>query len=301
MSRVCAGTAVGAALVLSLLAGAGPPPAGPSAAPGSRKATTADDQTFRPTVVLRCGRAQGSGTIIASVDGATLVLTAAHVLLEGQGTPEVELHRYNLGQETHGRYASNRGWPRKLAAERVAMDAAADLAVLRIGHRKRLPYVAQLAPQSAEPAPGTVVTSVGIDLGVHLSSWQARVVEIDRFVLEHQTEERPFVITTRPPEHGRSGGGLFLQSGALVGVCIGRAVATQQVRDGDRDHDRSRERVGIFAAPASIRRLLRENDLEETIARSQSAVRPVTTTGHATTGAPAPAPIPEVYLPKPGR
>src|SRR5262249_62388535 len=134
-----------------------------------------------------------------------------------------------------------------------------------------------LAPQSPEPAPGTVVTSVGIDLGVHLSSWQARVVEIDRFVLEHQTEERPFVITTRPPEHGRSGGGLFLESGALVGVCIGRAVATREARD--------RSRVGVFAAPASIRRLLRDNALEETIARSQSAVRPVTTTGHATTDA----------------
>jgi S1-C subfamily serine protease len=282
------------ALVLGLLAGAGPPLDRPNAAPSARKATPADDQTFRPTVVVRCGRAQGSGTIIASVDGATLILTAAHVLLDGQGTPEVELHRYNLGLETHGRYASNHGWPRKLAAERVAMDAAADLAVLRIGHMKRLPYVAQIAPESAEPAPGAVVTSVGIDLGARLSSWQARVVAIDHFMLEHQTEERPFVITTRPPEHGRSGGGLFLQSGALVGVCIGRVVATREARD--------HSRTGVFAAPASIRRLLRENDLEETIARSQPAVRPVTTTGHATTEASAASvPAPEVYLPKPGR
>jgi S1-C subfamily serine protease len=236
---------------------------------------------FRPTVVVRCGRAQGSGTIIASVDGATLVLTAEHVLREGKGSPEVELHRYNLGLEPRGRYASSAGWPRKLAAEVAARDAAADLAVLRIGHMKRLPYVARLAPEAAEPAPGTVVISVGIDLGVHLSSWHARVAEIDRFVLENQTEERPFVITTRPPEHGRSGGGLFLQSGALVGVCIGRAVATRQTPNRDHERERERERIGIFAAAASIHRLLREHDLEETVTRSQPAVRQLTTTGHA--------------------
>jgi hypothetical protein len=295
MSGARASMAVSAALVLGLLAGA--EPGAPRSAPSSRTATPADDQTFRPTVVVRCGRAQGSGTIIASVDGATLVLTAAHVLLEGNGSPEVELHRYNLGVETRGRYASTAGWPRKLAAERAAMDAAADLAVLRIGRMKRLPYVARLAPETADPAPGTLVTSVGIDQGVKLSSWHARVVEIDRFVLQNQTEERPFVITTRPPEHGRSGGGLFLQSGELVGVCTGRVVATGQPRDGDPDPDRVR--VGVFSAAASIRRLLREHDLEETVARSQSAVRQLTTTGHAASEAPAPAR--EVNLPKPAR
>ena len=39
-----------------------------------------DDATYRATVVVRRGTSQGSGTIIASVDGDTLVLTASHVV-----------------------------------------------------------------------------------------------------------------------------------------------------------------------------------------------------------------------------
>ena len=61
-----------------------------------------------PTVVVRRGTSQGSGTIIASVDGETLVLTAAHVV-KAEGPVLVELHRYNLGwsdsrrRQAHGR------------------------------------------------------------------------------------------------------------------------------------------------------------------------------------------------------
>src|SRR4051812_15992052 len=55
-----------------------------------------DDGTFRPTVLVRKGRAQGSGTVIASDRAGSLVLTAAHVV-EDPGPLRVELHRYNLG------------------------------------------------------------------------------------------------------------------------------------------------------------------------------------------------------------
>ena len=41
-----------------------------------------DDATYRATVVVRRGTSQGSGTIIASVPGETLVLTASHVIKE---------------------------------------------------------------------------------------------------------------------------------------------------------------------------------------------------------------------------
>jgi hypothetical protein len=126
---------------------------------------------------------------------------------------------------------------------------------------KRLPYVARLGPGVEEPARGTVVTSVGIDRGEHLSSWLAYVEGVDWFLLEEQKEERPFLITSRPPEHGRSGGGLFLPGGELVGVCIGRVEETKKVR------------VGIFASGARVRRLLRDHDLEETIARSEALIR----------------------------
>src|SRR4051794_9327423 len=143
----------------------------------SETPTPDDDRTFRPTVLIRQGRSQGSGTIIASSRGETLVLTAAHVV-EDRGPVRVELHRYNFGVERNGRSES---WPRSVAAEKVAADTAADVAVLRIRGIPPLPFVARLAVTTSEPARGTAVTSVGIDQGIHLSSWTSRIAEIDRF------------------------------------------------------------------------------------------------------------------------
>jgi S1-C subfamily serine protease len=215
-----------------------------------RRPTALDDRTFRPTVVVRKGAAQGSGTVIASANGETIVLTAAHVV-DDPGPLRVELHRYNLGverQETRGR------WPRSLAAEVIAADEAADVALLRFRRTPSLPYVARLAPAAAEPAPGTVVTSVGIDLGAHLGGWTTRVARLERLEVEGTGAEGLFLITPRFPEHGRSGGGLFLPNGDLVGVCVGRA------------HLSTGKRSGLFASCTSIHRLLHDHDLEALLA-----------------------------------
>ena len=82
-------------------------------------------------MVVRRGTSQGSGTIIASIDGETLVLTAAHVV-KADGPVMVELHRYNLGME---RQPPTPGvWPRVIKANLAAIDSAADL--LNRPHRK---------------------------------------------------------------------------------------------------------------------------------------------------------------------
>ena len=78
--------------------------------------------------MVRKKASQGSGTVIASVEGETLILTAAHVV-EGSGPLWVELHRYNFGVEkTEPRGA----WPLAVAAEVAATDPAGDLAVVRL-------------------------------------------------------------------------------------------------------------------------------------------------------------------------
>ena len=165
-------------------------------------------------MVVRKGNAQGSGTIIASLDGETLVLTAAHVVFEEGESTKVELHRYNLGLERFSGVAG--GWPRSLDATIVASDRAADLAVVRIGRMKRLPYVARLAPAAGEPARGTVVTSVGIDLGEHLSSWLAHVEGVEWFRLEKQKEDRP-LLDHVPSSRARPVGGRALPAGGRAG------------------------------------------------------------------------------------
>ena len=213
-----------------------------------------DDWTFRPTVVVRRGTSQGSGTIIASIDGETLVLTAAHVVQE-PGPISIELHRYNLGLE---RVKPEPGaWPRAFRAEVAAKDPAADLAILSIARLNALPYVARLSPGFEDPASESLVTSIGIDLGTHLSSWTCRLVETLWFELNDNRDERPFFITAKSPEHGRSGGGLFLTNGELVGVCVGHAELVPG------------KRMGVFASRESIRQLLRDDHLAGIVLRSE--------------------------------
>ena len=68
---------------------------------------------------------------------------------------------------------------------------------------------------------------------------------------------RPFLITEKIPEHGRSGGGLFLANGDLVGVCVGHSELVKG------------RHMGVFAAGESIRRLLDDHQLTATILRSE--------------------------------
>jgi S1-C subfamily serine protease len=219
----------------------------------ARQPLASDNLTFRPTVLIRKGNSQGSGSVIASVNGETLVLTVVHVVQE-PGDLTVELHRYNLGLE---RRNAGGTWPRVVQAEIVAQDADADVAILRIRGMVALPYVARLAEGEDEPAPGTAVTSLGIDLATNLSSWSAKVVGVARRDLKHTGQERPFLVTDRGPEHGRSGGGLFRGDGRLVGVCVGRIEQS------------SGRWIGIFASGESIRRLIQEQQLGAAIARSE--------------------------------
>jgi len=218
-------------------------------------AVESDNWTFRPTVLVRRGSSQGTGTIIASLDGETLILTAGHVI-RGHGPISVELHRYNLGIENRPSVPGK--WPQEVVAEPVATDTLADLAIVRLRDRVALPFVARLGPEDAEPASNAGLTSVGIDLGAKLSSWNTQLVEVLWFELNDSGTDRPFLVTARIPEHGRSGGGLFDRSGMLVGVCVGHAELVKG------------KRMGVFSSVENVRQLLRERELTSVIERSEA-------------------------------
>lgn len=208
------------------------------------RSTPADNGTFRPTVKLRRGLASGTGTLIAARPDESLILTAAHVV-QGEGALTVELHRYNLGVEAN---LPGAGWPKALPGEIVAADPEADVALVRLKGLTTLPYLATLVSSDEEPRPGQRVTSVGIDLGQKLLGWESRIrgiVQLNRDG-EAADDARPYLVTEKAPEHGRSGGGLFQADGTLVGVCVGRVEFA-----GNRA-------VGLFASTASIHRLLAE-------------------------------------------
>jgi S1-C subfamily serine protease len=231
------------------------PPRGSGEATRSRRQSVpADDWTYRPTVMVRRGNLQGSGTIIASVEGETLVLTAAHVL-NAEGPVRIELHRYNLGMER--KPATEGVWPRVIQGKVAATDTAADLAIVRVEGMGALPYVARLAHSAEDPAPDSIVTSIGIDNGSKLTSWRTKLIETATFEINDSREPRRVLITEKIPEHGRSGGGLFLANGELVGVCIGHAELVKG------------RRSGVFASRESLRLLLDAHKLSTAVVRSE--------------------------------
>ncbi len=156
----------------------------------------------------------------------------------------VEAHRFNMGLEAR---TPHDGWPVRLMGEVAAKDVAGDVALVRIKGRTAMPYVARFVAAGDEPDPGTTVISLGIDGGTRLESWSTRVRDVKWFSMsparakptgrgqttkkiptnqytatEDPADGRPFLLTERAPIPGRSGGGLFLRDGRLVGVCVGR-------------------------------------------------------------------------------
>lgn len=266
--RTCLGLL---ALVACLVGASAAPPAEPARGP----------DIVRATVQLRNENRRGSGTVIASAPDEIWILTAAHVVRDATGL-KVEIHRFNYG----ARFLSlteGGGWPRLVPATVAAIDPGADVALVLIRGMTALPFVAKFDLEAGEPKRGEVLTSVGVDRGLHLTRWQTTIqgpalVDIRKgggapgrapgvrkrgdpaLVDIGKWGERLFTVTTRPPEHGRSGGGLFRADGTVIGSCTGRF----DLKPG--------QKVGLFATMTSIRRLIRENGLER-VARPPVAKR----------------------------
>jgi S1-C subfamily serine protease len=214
-----------------------------------------DDATFRPTVMVHKGSSLGTGTVIASREDETLILTAWHVVAE-PGPLTADLNRFNLGLE---RFRDKAAFPRHLKATIVARDPATDLAILLVKGQLALPFVARIARGDAPPMPGSAVTSIGFDQGARLVGMSTTVRAVERLDLGKGGGVRSFVVTENPPEHGRSGGGLFRPDGALVGVCIARAEFDKGPVE------------GLFTPLGSVKALLRANeDLARSVARSSA-------------------------------
>ena len=219
------------------------------------------DATYRTTVVVRKGAALGTGVIVASVEGETLILTAAHVI-EEPGPLSIQIFPYNLGWEN---VRTVQGFPRRLRASIAARDPDIDLAVLRVRGQLAFPYVARIARGDRPLTPGLAVTSIGFDRGERLIGFPTRLWQMDRVDLNRGGGARSFLITQNPPEIGRSGGGLFLEDGTLIGICLARAqLPPAPVR-------------GMYSTIGNIRGLLVADErLARVVARSHPVVPFVT-------------------------
>lgn len=204
----------------------------------------------------------GSGTIVLSRVGHTVIVTCGHVFRNLTDAGRIEVDVFQQGQS-------------KLYLARLErFDERADVGVISIPTDEVLPVVPVGKPAAA-PTDGDAVACIGCSAGDQPTREQLRVTAIDRYEGPHNIE------CTGLPVRGRSGGGLFNQRGELVGVCIAADQKGQR---------------GLYAGLFAVHSILDECSLSSLYQPVPAPVSPATppmlvenTTG---SGAAAPVAVP---------
>ncbi|MEP3480956.1 MAG: trypsin-like peptidase domain-containing protein [Fuerstiella sp.] len=142
----------------------------------------------------------GTGTVIHSVAGQSLVLTCAHIFKDAAADAIVEVDIFQGDKVL------------KYPATVLGGDHNADVALIQIKNSNRLP-AAEVAFDRAPLVPRESLFSIGCSNGDPPTRLKMNVVEVNRF------EGPSTVLCTNAPTQGRSGGGLFDADNRLVGVC----------------------------------------------------------------------------------
>ncbi|HEX6987586.1 MAG TPA: trypsin-like peptidase domain-containing protein [Planctomycetaceae bacterium] len=215
-------------------------------APKDHTDDAADDRSLRSAVRLRAGGARGvdlgSGTVIGSRDGKTIVLTCWHIFraLGDAATIEGDMFPHGLA-----------GQPVTAGGRVIASDEKADISLVELDASPTVPAASVTDVEHAVAVkPGDRVYSVGCSDGEPPTKRRHVVTRINAY-------QGPATIEcTGVPPVGRSGAGLFDSNDRLIGVCFAA----------DRDDER-----GVFAGPAEIHRLLEHAGYGELISASATA------------------------------
>ena len=171
------------------------------------------------------GASFGSGTVIESLPGQTIILTCGHVFRNYDQKSMIEVDVF-VG-DRHERFVG------KL----IRYDEKADVGLVSIATSQAIPS----AIVSQEPVrEGQDVLSGGCSRGEAPTRQELKVTARNRYLGPDNIE------CTGMPVQGRSGGGLFDTAGQLVGVCIAA------------DH---KEKRGLYAGLKAVHELLDEAGL----------------------------------------
>lgn len=191
--------------------------------------------------VVRLPSHGGSGTIIGTGEGWTLILSCGHCF-NGDGRnkaisvemahpsptgPVVDRHKTSLPEQ-------------KVGVNLLAVDRSLDLSLIRVNVGP-VPYVSPVAPVGYQTDPDC--WSCGFDeMSFPLHARPAKIVRI--VGTRTETDARPW--------HGRSGGGLIEKKGGyLVGVC--------SAYSGPKNHaEYMRGETGIYVSLPAIHKFLRQ-------------------------------------------
>lgn len=143
----------------------------------------------------------GSGTVISSSQGHTIILTCGHIFRGVQKDSKIEVDVFENGEKTI------------YVARLEKFDLESDLGVITIPTDKAV-SASSVAGTTGALQVGLQVASIGCSGGENPTRDQVRVTSIDKYEGPNNIE------CTGVPVQGRSGGGLFSPQGELVGVCI---------------------------------------------------------------------------------
>ncbi|QDT40560.1 Thioredoxin [Gimesia alba] len=157
--------------------------------------------TVRIRVKDRKGMDLGSGTIIHSAVGRTLIMTCSHIFSELKNDSVIEVDVFQGEKfETY-------------VGTLVRYNMEGDVGLISIP-TSGVVAAAKVASIEHEVKAGDTVASIGCNGGELPTLEKIKVTELNRFLGPDNIE------CTGMPVQGRSGGGLFDRSGRLVGVCF---------------------------------------------------------------------------------
>jgi hypothetical protein len=209
--------------------------------PDGRILTNSATDPMVASVRIRVRDAQGinygSGTVIDSRAGRSLVLTCGHIFRGVPKNATIEVDRFE---------------GKKAIAHRgtiITYDLKADVGLMSIETDKPVP-TARLAPADGGPRRGDSLVGIGCGGGRLPLKIAVRVTGVNVYLGPGNLE------CTGMPQQGRSGGGLFDQSGRLVGVCFAAEP---------------RNRRGLYASLQPIHSLLKKVGLQIRESKAESA------------------------------
>lgn len=142
----------------------------------------------------------GTGTIIDVLKDEALVVTCGHIFRDskGQGKIAVDLHASLASQPVQGQL--------------ISFDLTRDIALVSIRPGVKVTAV-PVASDPRQVVEGARVFSIGCDHGHDASVRESRITAINKY------NGSPNYTASGMPVQGRSGGGLFLADGTLIGIC----------------------------------------------------------------------------------
>ncbi|WP_435010100.1 thioredoxin domain-containing protein [Tundrisphaera lichenicola] len=195
----------------------------------------------------------GSGTIIHSTAEESIILTCAHIFrIKGRQQPSPKNFRVPIsvdlfdGQFVSARPAMIRCSEKDIPGEAIDYDFNNDVGLIRI-RPGRVLAASRVVPPDWQPQQGMKMFSVGCSHGRDATAWDTTILD-PRVGMSNSSTKQGFATMkcAHQPMEGRSGGGLYTTDGYVAGVC---------------DFADPNEKVGLYAVPDAIHRLLDRNQL----------------------------------------